>query len=138
VSAVLSLVQSAVIPVGDDPSPSQSMSDGSIVIPLSVATLILGSFLPIVSAALTKLNASTAVKAVLAILVTLVATILRRSVDGGTDLALDWALIGEFFQTFVVQVAAYLGFWQPVANINSLLFPRFGIGPAAPDERAAA
>jgi hypothetical protein len=114
------------------------MSDGSIVIPLSVATLIIGSLLPIITAVLAKWNSSSAVKGIVAILVALVATILRRSVDGGTDLALDWALIGEFFQTFVVQVAAYLGFWQPVANINSLLFPRFGVGPAAPEERAAA
>jgi glycerol-3-phosphate acyltransferase PlsY len=137
VSNVIALF-AAVIPVGDDPSPSQAMSDGSIVIPLSVATLILGSLLPIVTAALTKWTSGKAVKAVIAIAVALIATILRRSVDGGTDLALDWALIGEFFQTFIVQVAAYLGFWEPVANINALLFPRFGIGPAAPEERAAA
>lgn len=95
-------------------------------------TVVVGLLLPVVVAALTKNRASSRTRAVLAILGDAIAAIAIRATTVDGSGLIDQALIIDFAFLFVPTVASYVGFWQPVAQVNEKLAPNFGIGPSGP------
>lgn len=100
---------------------------------------ILGVAIPILTALLTRTQASRALKAV----VTLVASVLLGTLGYlvGADGGYDWGgFTNSFLNAFVPAIAAYYGLWKPtgVTASVSAATARFGLGnkPEAEPEQA--
>jgi hypothetical protein len=94
--------------------------------------MLAGLFVPVITAAVTKYRADTSkYHALIAIALSAVLAVIAALTD---DIPQDTlASIAQVFATaFIPALAAYLGFWQPVLNVNAKIAPDKGIGPADP------
>ncbi len=106
----------------------------AVVLTLSpvVTSLLVGAILPVAIGALTHWNAAAKVKAVVSIGLSLVAALVLASRNelGGATFTEEAIL--EFVLVLVANVATFLGFWQPLVDIDHKTFPEFGIGKPKP------
>lgn len=95
-----------------------------------VVAVIGGTLIPLVVGLVTKLGASSAVKAVTGLFLTALVTILNVIVtSNGTFVVRDVVVL--FATTFVMHVASYYGAWKPLggdAAPSAHIMPNKGIG----------
>lgn len=100
--------------------------DDVVALPIGWASVV-ALFIPVLVAAATKYRISTRVpQAIMAIgLAGAVATLQALTDDVPNDTV--QSLVAAFLGVFVPMVAAYLGFWQPVTDVNTKLAPDKGV-----------
>jgi hypothetical protein len=97
-----------------------------------VITLLIGTVTPLLTGLIVKLQASSGVKSVVALVLVAVGAGINYVVsnNGTFDLA---SLLVLVFATFVAHVSTYYGVWKPIGNKDGSptmnLTPDFGIGP---------
>lgn len=132
VAAVLLLPMTAFAddPLPDDPTGVVVGGGASLQITQPVWLILTGLFLPIVVGLITKAGGSTAVKAVVGIVVAAIDALILRMTqfDGSAVFNSDYLL--DVVMVYVPQLAAYLGFWRNMGagGINAKLAPNTGIG----------
>ena len=100
----------------------------SVTIAANAVALLLTFLMPLGVALATKARLDAKWKSLITLILSAVIVLVRRSqVDGGaavisTQVAFDWAV------TTGVAVLSYLGFWQPVLNVNEKALPEQGLG----------
>lgn len=111
----------------EDAALTVSDSGTSFVITPVYWTILTGLAIPFVVALFTKAATSTKTKAVLAIVLAAVATIIERASFADGTGVIDSAILLDALLVFGPQVLSYLGFWQPVVRVNERVAPNFGI-----------
>lgn len=97
----------------------------SVAIPINWASLI-ALLIPVLTAVITKCRAHTsAVHAVVAIVASALLTVVSMIITGAPVTVSQ--ILATFLGVFVPAMAAYLGFWQPVTDINRKAAPDKGI-----------
>lgn len=90
-----------------------------------VVAIIIGTITPLITGLITKLSASSGLKALVNLVLVAVGTVLNLIVTNGGVFVVRDALV-LFACTFVANVASYAGVWAPVGAKNIL--PDKGIG----------
>ncbi len=90
-------------------------------------TLLTGTLLPIVVAALTHIGASARYKAVAGLVVAALATLVERVtlVDGSARFTT--AIFVDLAAVYGMQLLSYLGFWKNM-KLNDKILPEHGLG----------
>lgn len=105
-------------------------ADTLITLDPLLLTLLGGALIPLFTSLVTKVGASSLVRALISLLLSaVVATLVQINNSGGT-FYLKQTLVA-FSVTFLATVASFLGFWQPVVKSNETVLPSVGIGPKA-------
>jgi chromate transport protein ChrA len=99
--------------------------------PFQVATFS-GVIIPVLTAAITKINASDRVKQVVTILLAAVATLVAQATLDSGSAVFTVETLQTWFLTTVVAVASYLGFWKRTVQVNAHVAPNSGIGGGHP------
>ena len=99
----------------------------------AIATVVVGSLLPILVGIVTKLNAPSWLKAVLHALLAAVSGLLitSQTIDGQAVISKEGVVVA--FSTWVVGMAVYFGFLVPTRispTVNDIT-KDFGLGPAS-------
>ena len=93
----------------------------------------LGVFIPVATGLLTKLESSSGVKAIVAIVLSVILGVIAEQGQLEAGQTLDLIAVGESaFLAFVSNIAAYLGIWKPIGKDETVPLQKstatFGIG----------
>jgi len=92
-----------------------------------VITFIIGTIIPFLVALVTKATVSNTVRSLLTMALSAASAVVVQIQANGNSFVLESTVV-LFFTTFGTSVLTYLGFWRPVAKVNSNLWPDHGLG----------
>jgi hypothetical protein len=98
-----------------------------IVLDANLVTLIAGVLIPVLTGLITKYEGSTAVKQIVAIVLSGAAAMLAAAVSETGDAVLTVQTLFDAAVIWVIQIATYLGIYKP-HDANAKLAPNAGIG----------
>lgn len=96
-------------------------------------TLLLTLLIPVAVAIVTKASLPSKWKAVLTIILAALVTLLQQARGPEGTAVLSAVVMFQWAITTAIAIAAYLGFYKPVVNINQTVVPEVGVGPKAPN-----
>jgi len=102
----------------------------AVTVSLSAVSLYIAPFVPIVTAAFTKLNAPGWLKVGFTAVVSTVTTLIATAIQLGTDLVLTWDTLGAVAMAFGVAMGSYLFLRVPVTQPIAEQTKGTGIGPS--------
>lgn len=105
---------SAVTPVGPD-----TTADSAFSLDAFTVTFILGSLIPLVNGLVTKLTTSSAVKAIVTIVLSGIAGLVNVSLTDGGGAVISQSALKSAILTLIVAIAMYAGVWKPLALTSS-------------------
>lgn len=105
----------------------------SIHIEAIYVAFIAGTIIPILTGMIVKYEASSGLKAVVALFLNAVVAVLNAIVNGGGDFVVRDTLM-LFAGQFAWHVATHFGFWRPT-GVSATLAPDVGIGQPVIDAR---
>lgn len=101
-------------------------SDAIVAIPIGWASVV-ALVIPVLTAIVTRYRAASRLpQAVVAFVASGALAVVQMLTDDMPNDTLQ-ALVAGFLGVFVPMLAAYLGFWQPVAKVNERIAPDTGI-----------
>jgi hypothetical protein len=110
---VLTLL-AAVTPVGPD-----ATTDSAFNLDPFTVTLILGSLIPLVNGLVTKLSTSSAVKAIITLVLSAVVGIITVSTTDGGGAIISQSTLKSAGLALLVAIATYAGVYKPLALTSS-------------------
>jgi hypothetical protein len=101
----------------------------AVIIAVPALTLYVAPFIPIVTAAVTKLQAAGWVKLAVTTVTSLAVAAVTTAIERGADLVVTWGTLGRAAVTLGVAMASYLVFRKPVADpVAQNVAPDKGLG----------
>lgn len=95
-------------------------------------TMLAGTVIPLVTALVTKSSLGSEYKAIISLVLSAIAgtAIQINNTTAGT---FEWReALAATATTAAFSIAAYVGIWKPVTNVNSNMAPGFGLGTKEP------
>lgn len=99
-----------------------------LVLSASVVSFVLTLAIPVVTAIVTKAQADARIKAVVTLVLAAIVTLISGAVDNTGQAVLSGPVLWDWLITTAVAVAAYVGIYKPIGQINDRLLPSFGLG----------
>jgi hypothetical protein len=104
----------------------------AFVIPATIVTFVVGPFAPFVVGLLTRIEASTAMKKAVNLVVTIIIALVVAATmtDGTAVITLDllWRFLTNLVVLYVMSSKSYDKLWKPSFDINAKLLPSKGLG----------
>lgn len=110
---------------------AEEVKEVEVILDAQTISFLCGVLIPLLVGVLTKVNASSGLKAVVNALLSALAGALAAFTQTGLTGDVDWkTLILSMLSTWIVSVATYYGIWKPtgVAGTVNVKTGRFGVG----------
>jgi hypothetical protein len=126
VGAVIAILGLFALPylaaaASDQPPPTgiDAGADALFELDATVVAILLGTVIPILNGLVTKLTTSSAVKAVITLVLSALAGLLTTATTEGGDSVFSEALVLNSALSFLFAIATYAGVWKPLQVTSS-------------------